>query len=501
MTRPNLFIAFLGITSVIAANVCIEALLSEPGDAKDFCVQYLLLSTIPVPSFALQCLGTNPSDNQLSKSCDEVLTRLAKEAPLPTALHSDAIESPSRRGESLARGRGFFNTGSVSSVPTNAGTYHNVGCFEDGVRRKPLGSPLLNLTGGPAETIQSCANACSISGRNGIPYLYAGVEPGVCWCSNYISILSIKSSSFCQSSCLSTSGEYCGGTDGGVLYMQVYELKNWSGNVNPTSTTSANIASSSSLKYYVRSSSLTSQSQTFTSSPKGQPPASLIPDPDVPPRVKAKPKGKLHRRQIGSIPENALEPPGRPGFIKEFPEKNSNKPLPPPFDKVKDTIDPKKGKKIQKKKPKNRHSKISLKKRPGLQDIGLQQDGRKIDEQGQIEKADEQKTIKSHRDGQKLHLQGIPKAYGEMEEEIARRERVKVKNTVEEWEKKILWGFETAKEDRDENDPPLGEDAIIRNVLLNDEEGAGIDEEGDLIWRKWSGGKSSNGRKIRLEKV
>ncbi|KAA8567036.1 hypothetical protein EYC84_010120 [Monilinia fructicola] len=994
MALQNLFIAFLGITSVIASqsssatNFCIEALLTEPGNANDFCIQYLLLGTIPVPSFALPCMSTSPSDQQLFKSCYAILTQLAKETPLPTALHFDEIKRPSKRGKFLARDGGFFNTGSVSSVSTDAGIYENVGCFEDGVRGKPLGSPLLNLTGGPAETIQSCVNACSISGRNGIPYLYAGVEPGACWCSNYISILSIKSSSFCQSSCPSTFGKYCGGTVGGTLYMQVYELKNWSGNGNNTSTISVKTISSSSIK-----SSLTSVSQTFTSSSKlltstakttstqkpasvsvpksisfsslvrssvvsavsntsttrklssslsdtsaskptalssspvnvgstssilsnrlsilttsssrvsspsfkvsspspsgnstssgsslttsqvlvsrsssisiivstppeisqsinsastvsesfvasetpsislssttvssatihsfglppdpptippivgptgtesyilpsgsfaypsevfttvkpnpwaslslkepdyytqidsdavpgdplythapllppsslvvtssatstinnlntissssstsstslprptpspdfstihvstttssspstsspslnptnpwaglslkepdyytqvpsdavpgyveptttlpivvsetssstatslplsllkkskreydvyapdspwasilpltspeivkevppgqvpgweqqaiapssnkvkreydinspdspwvslfplsspeivkevtpgqvpgwsqepvsrakreyditapdspwlpllplsrpeiikevppdqvpgwqGQPSAPLIPDSDVPPRVK--PKGKLHRRQIGAIPENALEPPGRPDFIKEFPEKNNNKPHPPPFDKMKGHVDPKTGKKIERKKPKYSHSKISLKKRPSLKDIGLQQDGREIDSQGQIGKGDSRKRIKDHRYRHKLHLQGTPKAYSEMEEEIARRQRGEVKNTVEEWEKKILGGFGKAKDDGDEIGPLLKENAVISKVLMNDELRSEHDGEENLIWRKWSGGKRRGGRKIQLEKV
>ncbi|RAL63723.1 hypothetical protein DID88_003370 [Monilinia fructigena] len=745
MILQSLLIAFLGITSVIASqpssatNACIEALLTKPGNSKDFCIQYLLLGTIPVPSFASPCLSTSPSDQQLFKSCYEILTRLAKEVPLPTALHFDEIEKPSKRGESLARDGGSFNTGSVPSVSTNVGIYENVGCFEDGVRGKPLGSPLLNLIGGPAATIQSCANACSILGRNGIPYLYAGVEPGsscpstlantvgvpVSSASVVVSSLSPSGNSTSSSSSLTTSQALISRSSSiSTIVSTTPEIsqsiisasivsKSFVANETPFISLSLTAASSAtrhsfglppdpptippiveptgiesyilpsgsftypsevlatakpnpwislSLKephYYtqidsdavpgdplytptplllptslvvpfpttsiiknlntISSSSSTSStplpraspspdSSTIhvsattspspsTSSPtlnptnpwaglsledpdyytqvpsdlaetsskttslqlplfkkskreyniyapdspwasilpltspeivkeippgqvpgweqqaiappsdklkreydiiapnspwfpagpnspsqkakreyditapdsswlpllplsrpevikevppgqvpgwQGQPSAPLIPNSDVPP--KAKPKGKLHRRQIGAIPENALEPPGRPDFIKEFPEKNNNKPPPPPFDKIKDPVDPKTRKKIEKKKAKYSHSKISLKKRPSLKDIGLQQDGREIGSQGQIGKGVSQKRIKDHRYRHKLHLQGTPKAYSEMEEEMARRQRGEVKNTVEEWEKKIFGGFGKAKE-------------------------------------------------------
>ncbi|KAB8291355.1 hypothetical protein EYC80_010036 [Monilinia laxa] len=770
MVLQNLFIAFLGITSVIASqpysatNVCIEALLTKPGNAKDFCIQYLLLGTIHVPSFASPCLSTSPSDQQLFKSCYEILTQLAKEVPLPTALHFDEIEEPSKRGESLARDGGLFNTGSVPSVSTNAGIYENVGCFEDGVRGKPLGSPLLNLTGSPAETIQSCANACSISGRNGIPYLYAGVEPGPITSASTVSesfiasktpfislSLTAASSATIHSfglppdpptippivgptgteSYILTSGSFAYPSEvlatvklnpwaslslkkpdyytqidsdavpGDPLYTPTLLLPpanlvvtspttliiNNLNTISSSSSTSSNLlppaspppdsstihvstttspspsTSSPSLNptnpwaglsleepdYYTQVPSdavpgyveptttlaiiVSETSSTTTSLPlpqfkkskreydiyapdspwvsiislnspetvkeippghvpgweqqaivppsdkfkreydinapdspsasllplsyskivkevapgqvpgwsqepvsrakreyditapnspwlsllplsrpeiikevppdqvpgwQGQPSAPLIPDSDVPP--KAKPKGKLNRRQIGAIPDNALEPPGRPDFIKEFPEKNNNKPPPPPFDKMKDPHDPQTGKKIDKKKPKYSHSKISLKKRPSLKDMGLQQDGREINSQDQIGKGVSQKRIKDHRYRHKLHLQGTPKAYSEMEEEMARRQRGEVKNTVEEWEKKIFGGFGKAKEDWDEIDPLLREDAIIGKVLLDDE-GDGDDEEENWIWRKWSGGKTSGGRKIQLEKV
>ncbi|KAF7854177.1 hypothetical protein EAF04_010474 [Stromatinia cepivora] len=807
------------------------------------------------------------------------------------------INKPSKRGEADG---GFFNTGSVSSVSTNAGTYENFGCFEDGVRGKPLGSPLLNLTGAPAETIQSCVNACSISGQNGIPYIYAGIEPGSCWCSNYISILSVKSSSFCQSSCPSNSGKYCGGTVNGILYMQIYELKNWSGNANPTSTTSVRASSSSSLKSSVKSSSLTSQpgsttsiltvsepstksvlpsnslspiieptittnsfdippdpptippivgptgtesyilpsgsfaypsevstttklnpwaslplnepdyyttidpdavlgdpvhtptplppfsnldvnsislstitgssidsspsltsstsllptslsdgsstpyssittsspstssislnptdpwagltleepdfytqvpsdavpgvvtptsilpsvstetsSSTATSFPappvqkakreyditapdspwlpllpltspeilkevppgqvpgweqqaiakkkklksreydinapdspwlpllpltspeiekevspgqvpgweqesltpplnklkreyditapsspwrpllplqtpeilkevpldqvpgwQGQPSAPLIPDSDVSPKskpkskpkpkAKVKPKSKLHSRQLGPIPENFLEPPGRPDFIKEFPEKNNNKPLSPPFDKLKDPIDPATGKKIPLKKPKYSHSKISLRKRPSLKDIGLLQDGRvsvsvsleksknSDDNEEEKKRKAELRKIYEKEFANKLHLQGTPKAYAEMEENMERRRRRKgqVKDIMEEWEKRIFMGLEKGKGEGGEgkewkDDPLLREDAIINRVLLGEGGGDGDGDEGDgedgdegeeeedsWIWRKWGGRKWSGGkrggRKIHLERM
>ncbi|CAD6446763.1 15cee036-223d-4850-b857-e5ae1c20e5ea-CDS [Sclerotinia trifoliorum] len=635
-----------------------------------------------------------------------------------SATNVSRINEPSKRGESLPRDGGFFNTGSVSSVSTNPGIYENFGCFKDGGRGKPLGFPLLNLTGAPAETIQSCVNACSTSGQNGIPYTYAGIEPGSCWCSDYISILSVKSSSFCQSSCPSNSGKYCGGTMDGILYMQIYKLRNRSGNVNPTLTTSIRTSTSSSLRSFVESSSLMPQSGSTTSTltvpepsttsvlsitsfspiikptittnsfgippdpptippivgptgtesyilpsgsfaypseastttkpnpwaslsldepdyyttinpdavpgdpvytpaplpspsnldvtsispstitgssidfssstegsssiattpaplvrkfkreyditvpdspwlpllpltspeilkevppgqvpgweqqaiakekklksreydinapdspwlpllpltspeiekevPPGQVPGweqgsitpppwrpllplhtpeilkevpsdqvpgwqgqsstPLIPDSDIPPKpkakAKAKPKGKLHRRQLGPIPENFLEPPGRPDFIKEFPEKNKNKPLPPPFNKLKNSIDPATGKKIPLKKPKYSHSRISLRKRPSLKDIGLLQDGRVAatldktknskDNEKDIKRKSEWKKINEKEYANKLHLQGIPKAYAEMEEKITRRRKMgQVRDVMEEWEKRMGWG-------------------------------------------------------------
>ncbi|EMR81699.1 putative wsc domain-containing protein [Botrytis cinerea BcDW1] len=268
MILSNLFIASLGIISVTssqsfsAINVCLDALSSEPNNAKDFCIQFLVSSTIPIPSFASPCLGTDPSDNQLFKSCYEVLHQFEKEVPLPELSHLGLVDEPVKREETLPRDGGFFNTGSVLSVTTNVGTYDNFGCFEDGTRGKPLGSPLLNLTGPAADTIRSCVNACSISGQNGIPYRYAGIEPGFCWCSNYISILSVKTASFCQSTCPSNYGKYCGGIVGGVLHMQIYELKK----MNPTSTTSAKTTFTSSLKSSVKSSISASQSGTTSSS-------------------------------------------------------------------------------------------------------------------------------------------------------------------------------------------------------------------------------------------
>lgn len=269
MILSNLLVASLGIISVTssqsssATNVCLDALSSEPYEAESFCIQYLVSSTIPIPSFASPCLATSPSDNQLFKSCYELLHQLENEVPLPEVSHLGVIERPVKRGETLPRDGGFFNTGSVPSVTTNIGTYNNYGCFEDGTRGKPLGSPLLNLTGTAADTIQSCVNACSISGQNGTPYRYAGIEPGSCWCSNYISILSVKSSSFCQSTCPSNYGKYCGGIVGGVLHMQIYELKI----VNPTSTASVKTTSStSSLKSSVKSSISSLQSGTTSSS-------------------------------------------------------------------------------------------------------------------------------------------------------------------------------------------------------------------------------------------
>ncbi|KAJ8060953.1 hypothetical protein OCU04_010032 [Sclerotinia nivalis] len=732
-----------------------------------------------------------------------------------SATNVDRINEPSKHGESLPRDGGFFNTGSVSSVSTNAGIYENFGCFEDGVRGKPLGSPLLTLIGAPAETIQSCVSACSISGQNGIPYIYAGIEPRSCWCSNYISILSVKSSSFCQSSCPSNSGKYCDGTVNGILYMQIYELKNWPGNVNSTSMTSVKTSSSSSLESSVKSSSLTYQSASTTSiftvpepsttsvlsstslspiigptitthsfgippdpptilpivgptgtesyilpsgsfvypsevsttaklspwaslsldepdyyttidpdavpgdplytptslpppsnldvtsispstitgssidfppstegsssaatsspappirkskreyditapdspwlpllpltspeilkevppgqvpgweqqaiakekklksreydinapdspwlpllpltSPEiekevspgqvpsweqesitpppnklkreyditapsspwrslfplhtpeilkevpsdqvpgwqGQPSTPLIPGSDVPPKpkAKAKSKGKLHRRQLGPIPENFLEPPGRPDFIKEFPEKNNNKPLPPPFDKLKDPIDPATGKKIAPKKPKYSHSKISLRKRPSLKDIGLLQDGRVSvsldkskksndnDNEEEKKRKAELKKINEKEYANKLHLQGTPKAYAEMEEKMTRRRRKgQVKDVMEEWEKSIFMGLgkgkgmggEGKEGEEGVGNPLLREDAIINRVLLGEggwDKGDGDGDEGEegedgWIWRKWSGRKWSGGkregRNIHLERM
>ncbi|KAF7912671.1 uncharacterized protein EAF01_001692 [Botrytis porri] len=266
MILSNLFIASLGIISVTSShsstNVCLDALSSDPSDAEEFCIQYLISSTIPVPSFASPCLGTDSSDNQLFESCYELLHQLEKGVLLPDSSHLGLLEGPVKRGEKSTRDGGFFNTGSVPSVTTNIGTYDNYGCFEDGARGKPLGSPLLNLTGPAADTIQSCVNACSISGPNSIPYRYAGIEPGSCWCSNYISILSVKTASFCQSNCPSNYGKYCGGTVGGVLHMQIYELKN----VNPSSTTSVKTTTTSSLRSSIKSSILTSQSGTTSSS-------------------------------------------------------------------------------------------------------------------------------------------------------------------------------------------------------------------------------------------
>ncbi|TGO54909.1 hypothetical protein BCON_0100g00290 [Botryotinia convoluta] len=840
MILSNLLIASLGIISVTssqsssATNVCLDALSSEPNDAKSFCIQYLVSSTIPIPSFASPpCLATDPSNNQLFKSCYELLHQLENEVSLPEVSHLSVIEGPVKRGKTLPRDGGFFNTGSVPSVTTNIGTYDNYGCFEDGTRGKPLGSPLLNLIGTAADTIQSCVNACSISGQNVIPYRYAGIEPGSCWCSNYISILSVKSSSFCQSTCPSNYGKYCGGIVGGVLHMQIYELKN----VNPTSTTSVKTTSTSSLKSSVKSSISTSQSETTSSSkllslttqtssqesssisessssssssssthstssiptvpgfpttsnipstsllpiieissttksfglppdpatippivgptgtdsyilpsgtfaypsevsttakpnpwasltleepefwtqvpsdavpgfveptttlqpistatsppqkvkreyditapdspwfpllpltspeilkevlpgqvpgwdqhaiakekklksreyntnapdspwlpllpltsPKilkevapdqipgwkqqaivprsdkmrreydinapdspwkpllpltspeilkeaapdqvpdwkqqsvspppspakreydinapdspwrpvlplytpsilksvpedqgpgwrGQASAPLIPDSDIPPRTKTKPKTK-HRRQLGPLPENFLEPPGRPDFIKAYPEKDNNKPLPAPFNQMLDAVDPKTGKKlpILKPKPRYSHSKISLNKFPSLKEIGLEQDGR--EHQNEDEKIENAKRIsdlekiRDRRYAHKLHLQGTPKAYAEMREKSERSTRKGQKKiAMEEWEKRIFMGW--GKEQRKgEDDLLLREDAIINRVILGgDEQEVDDGEEENWIWRKWSGdGGKRKGRKIRLER-
>ncbi|TGO81141.1 hypothetical protein BPOR_1323g00020 [Botrytis porri] len=803
MILSNLFIASLGIISVTSShsstNVCLDALSSDPSDAEEFCIQYLISSTIPVPSFASPCLGTDSSDNQLFESCYELLHQLEKGVLLPDSSHLGLLEGPVKRGEKSTRDGGFFNTGSVPSVTTNIGTYDNYGCFEDGARGKPLGSPLLNLTGPAADTIQSCVNACSISGPNSIPYRYAGIEPGSCWCSNYISILSVKTASFCQSNCPSNYGKYCGGTVGGVLHMQIYELKN----VNPSSTTSVKTTTTSSLRSSIKSSILTSQSGTTSSSKllslttstssqksssitkssssspthstsststapvsstisnipstslppiiegsttisfglppdpptvppivgptgtesyilpsgtfaypsesstptqsfglppdpptippivgptgtdsyiqpsgtfaypsevsttgkpntwaslifdepefwtrvssdailgfvepttapqkvkreyditapdspwlpllpltspeilkdvapgqvtgwkqqsivprsdkmkreyninapdkvapgqvpgwkqqsvspppspvkreydinapdspwrpvlplytpdilksvpedqvpgwRGQASAPLIPDSDVPPRTKSKPKPKTkNRRQLGRLPENFLEPPGRPDFIKTYPEKDNNKPLPPPFNKMLDAVDPKTGKKlpIPKPKPRYSHSKISLQKFPSLKEIGLEQDGREhegkkgtnVDEnenenEDENEKSETAKRIsdlekiRDRRYAHKLHLQGTPKAYAEMREKSERGARQGQKKMgMEEWEKKIFRGL--GKEGG------KGED--------EQEEGDGEGEEGEeenWMWRTWSGsGGKRKGRKIRLER-
>ncbi|KAF7895032.1 hypothetical protein EAF00_006846 [Botryotinia globosa] len=879
MILSNLLIASLGIFSVTssqsssATNVCLDALSLEPNDGKSFCIHYLFSSSISIPSFASPCLTTDPSDNQLLKSCYELLHELENEVSLPEVSHIGVIEGPVKRGETLPRDGGFFNTGSVPSVTTNIGTYDNYGCFEDGTRGKPLGSPLLNLTGAAADTIQSCVNACSISGQNGIPYRYAGIEPGSCWCSNYISILSVKSSSFCQSTCPSNYGKYCGGVVGGVLHMQIYELKS----VNPTSTASVKATSStSSLKSSVKFSVSTSQSGTISSSKllslttqtssqksssisissassssiqlisststvptsfttsnipsnslpsitetssntksfglppdpptlppivgptgtesyilpsgtfaypselstptpsfglppdpptippivgptgtdsyilpsgtfaypsevsttgksnpwasltleepefwtqvpsdavpgfvestttlqpistatsppqkvkreyditapgspwlsllplnspdilkevlpgqvpgwdqhaiakekktkpreydinapdspwlpllplnspeilkevapdqvagwkqqaivprsdkmkreydinapdspwksllpltspeilkevapdqvpgwkqqpvspppspakreydinapdspwrpvlplytpsilksvpedqvpgwRGQASAPLIPDSEIPPRTKSKPKTK-HRRQLGPLPENFLEPPGRPDFIKTHPEKNNNNPLPAPFHKILNAIDPHTGEKlpILTPKPRYSHSKISLDKFPSLKEIGLQQDGRvhhdkdnkdenedeNEDEKTEIAKriADLQK-IRDRRYAHKLHLQGTPKAYAEMREESARRGRKKMKVGKE--EERIFRGL-------GREGGGGGEDVLVDRVGLGEDDSDA--EEENWMWKTWSadGGKrKGKGRKIRLER-
>ncbi|TGO25165.1 hypothetical protein BPAE_0086g00300 [Botrytis paeoniae] len=804
MILSILLIASLGIISVTssqsssATNVCLDALSSEPNDAKSFCIQYSVSSTIPIPSFASPCLATDPSDSQLFKSCYELLHQLENEVSLPEVSHLGVIEGPVKRGETLPRDGGFFNTGSIPSVTTNIGTYDNYGFFEDSTQGKPLGSPLLNLTGPAADTIQSCVNACSISGQNGIPYRHAGIEPGSCWCSNYISILAVKSSSFCQSTCPSNNGKYCGGIVGGILHMQIYELKN----VNPTSTTSVKTTSSS-LKSSVKSFISTSQSGTTSSSKllslttqtssqksssiskyssssssssssstnpisststvpavsttsnipstslppiieissttksfglppdpptippivgptgtdsyiqpsgtfaypskvsttgkpnpwasltleepefwtqvpsdtvpgfveptttlqlistatsppqkvkreyditapdspwlpllplnspdilkevlpgqvpgwdqhaiakekklksreyninapdspwlpllpltspeilkevapdqvpgwkqqaivsrsdkpnreydinapdspwrpvlplytpsilksvpedqvpgwRGQAPAPLIPDSDIPPRTKTKPKTK-HRRQLGLLPENFLEPPGRPDFIKVYPEKDNNKPLPAPFNKMLDVVDLKTGKKlpIPKPKPRYSHSKISLEKFPSLKEIGLEQDGRehqnKEDEnENENEKTENAKRIsdlekiRDRRYAHGLHLQGTPKAYAEMREKSERSARKGQKKiAMEEWEERIFRGLGKGQR-KGEDDLLLREDAIINRVVLGEdgqEEGDREDGEGEeenWIWRKWSGsGGKRKGRKIRLER-
>ncbi|KAF5867436.1 putative wsc domain-containing protein [Botrytis fragariae] len=739
MILSNLLIASLGIISVTssqsfsATNVCLDALSSEPNDAKSFCTQYLVSSTIPIPSFASPCLATDPSDNQLFKSCYELLHQLENEVSLPEVPHLGVIEEPVKRGETLPRDGGFFNTGSVPSVTTNIGTYDNYGCFEDSTRGKPLGSPLLNLIGSAADTIQSCVNACSISGQNGIPYRYAGIEPGSCWCSNYISILAIKSSSFCQSTCPSNYGKYCGGIVGGILHMQLYELKN----VNPTSTMSVKTTSSS-LKSSVKPSISTSQSGTTskflslttqTSSRKsssiskssssasptnpisssesyilpsgtfaypselstptqsfGLPPdpptippivgptgtdsyiqpsgtfaypsevsttgkpnpwASLTleepkfwtqvpsdavpgfveptttlqsistatsppqkvkreyditapdspwlallpltspeifkevlpgqvpgwdqhaiakekklksreydiyaPDKVTPDQVPgwkhqsiAQPPDKVKReydinapdspwRPVlplytpsilksvpeGQVPENFLEPPGRPDFIKAYPEKDNNKRLPAPFNKMPDAVDPKTGKKlpIPKPKPRYSHSKISLQKFPSLKEIGLEQDGREhqneedtdadVDaDEDENEKTENAKRIsdlqkiRDRRYAHKLHLQGTPKAYAEMREKSERsahkgHKRIK----MEEWEKRIFRGLGKEERKGEEEDLLLREDAIINRVWLG-EDGQELEdgEDESWTWRKWSGGGKRKGRKIRLER-
>ncbi|TGO19416.1 hypothetical protein BTUL_0004g00520 [Botrytis tulipae] len=793
MILSNLLIASLGIFSVTssqsssATNVCLDALSSEPYEAESFCIHYLVSSTIPIPSFASPCLATNLSDNQLFKSCYELLHQLENEVSLPEVSHLGVIEGPVKRGETLPRDGGFFNTGSVPSVTTNIGTYDNYGCFEDGTLGKPLGSPLLNLTGAAADKIQSCVNACSILGQNGIPYRYAGIEPGSCWCSNYISILSVKSSSFCQSTCPSNYGKYCGGVVGGVLHMQIYELKN----VNPTSTASVKTTSStSSLNSSVQFSVSTSQSETISSSKllslttqtssqksssisissasssstklisstsavptffttsnipstslpsiteissttksfglppdpptlppivgptgtesysqpsgtfaypselstptpsfglppdaptippvvgptgtdsyilpsgtfaypsevsttatsppqkvkreyditapdspwlsllplnspdilkevlpgqvpgwdqhaiarekklksreyninapdspwksllplnspdflkevapdqvpgwrqqpvspppspakreydinapdspwrpvlplytpsilksvpedqvpgwRGQASAPLIPDSDIPPRAKSKSKPKpktKHRRQLGPLPEKFLEPPGRPDFIKTHPEKNNNKPLPAPFHKILNAIDPQTGKKlpILSPKPGYSHSKISLDKFPSLKEIGLEQDGREHHDKDKKDEGDEEKTeiakriadlqkIRDRRYAHKLHLQGTPKAYAEMREKSARRGR---KKKVGEGEESIFRGLG--------RQGGRGEDVLVDRVGLG-EDGADADadvdaEEENWMWKTWSadGGKRK-GRKIRLER-
>lgn len=222
----------------------------------------------------------------------------------------------------------------------------------------------------------------------------------------------------------------------------------------------------------------------------------LIPDPEVPPRARA--KSKLRRRQLGVLAEHALEPPGRPDFIKDFPEKNNNRPLPPPFDKLKHPVDPKTGKKIEVKKPKYSHSRISLKKRPSLKEVGIQQDGRKIDDQGHNGKDFSQTSLLEDKSRHTLHLQGIPKAYMEMEETMARRQRANAKFTVEEWEARILGGLGKQNKDEDQKFSLLREDAII-NRVLDEEDNVGVDGKESWIWRKWSGGKRHGGRKIQLE--
>ncbi|TGO47420.1 hypothetical protein BOTNAR_0526g00030 [Botryotinia narcissicola] len=263
---------------------------------------------------------------------------------------------------------------------------------------------------------------------------------------------------------------------------------------------------------------------------RGQASAPLIPDSDIPPRTKSKsklkPKAK-HRRQLGPLPENFLEPPGRPDFIKTHPGKNNNNPLPAPFHKILNAIDPHTGKKlpILSPKPKYSHSKISLDKFPSLREIGLQQNGREHhstdenqedenEDQNENENKDEdedEKTeiakriadlqkIRDRRYAHKLHLQGTPKAYAEMRERSARKGKKKKETKVGEGEgeEKIFRG--------------LGrEDVLVDRGGLGgnkkDEEGlGGVDgdadaEEENWIWRNWSadGGKRK-GRKIRLER-
>lgn len=259
---------------------------------------------------------------------------------------------------------------------------------------------------------------------------------------------------------------------------------------------------------------------------RGQASAPLIPDSDIPPRTKSKPKLKpKHRRQLGPLPENFLEPPGRPDFIKTYPEKDNNKPLPPPFHKILEAIDPKTGKKVPILTPKPRysHSKISLDKFPSLKEIGLEHDGREhhdknkededvnknADENEDENEDEEEKTenakrisdlqkIRDRRYAHKLHLQGTPKAYAEMREESARTGKKKM--VVQEGEERIFRAL--GREDVVVDRVGLGGVEKVERGLRGVDADADADaEEENWMWRSWSGeGGKRKGRKIRLEK-
>ncbi|KAF7951663.1 hypothetical protein EAE96_006962 [Botrytis aclada] len=354
MILSNLFIASLGIAAVTssqsssAANVCLDALSSEPSNAKSFCIQYLLSSAIPVPSFASPCSGTDPSDNQLFKSCSQLLHQLENKVPPPEILKEVAPDQVSGWKQHAI-------------IPRSAK-----------IKR------------------EYDINAPDSPWRPVLP-LYT---PPI-----------LKS----------------------VLEDQV---PSW----------------------------------------RSQASAPLIPNPDVPPRTKSKPKPKpKHRRQLGPLPENFLEPPGRPDFIKAYPEKNTNDPLPPaPFNKLLEAIDPHTGKKLPiripnpKPKPNYSHSRISLQIFPSLKEIGLEQDGRgyqdkedtnkntNANEAENVNESEKSETakrisdlqkIRDRRYAHKLHLQGTPKAYAQMREESERRgSKERKKMGMEEWEKQILRG-------------------------------------------------------------